>query len=97
MLSCNGLTLNYAIIIYNKSKSKIDIVREIAEELPVPPVISYFLCDSWYTTVKLSDAFIKKGFYTIGALKTNHVIFPCGIKQGISGFAPYIRKEEPVL
>lgn len=97
MLSCNGLTLNYAIIMYNKSKSKIDIVREIAEELPVPPVISYFLCDSWYTTGKLSDAFIKKGFYTIGALKTNRVIFPCGIKQGISSFALYLRKEDASL
>lgn len=97
MLSCNGLVLNYAVIMYNKSKSKIDIVREIAGELPVPPVISYFLCDSWYTTGKLSDAFIKKGFYTIGALKTNRVIFPCGIKQGINGFALHIRKEEASL
>ncbi len=97
ILSCNGLVLNYAIIMYNKSKSKIDIVRGIAQELPVPPVISYFLCDSWYTTGKLSDAFIKKGFYTIGALKTNRIIFPCGIKQGTSGFALYIHKEDTSL
>ena len=97
MLSCNGIVLNYAIIMYNKSKSKIDIVREIAEELPVPPVISYFLCDSWYTTGKLSEAFIKKGFYTIGALKTNRVLFPCGIKQGIRDFAVHIRKEDASL
>lgn len=97
MLSCNGFVLNYAIIMYNKSKSKIDIVRETAEELPVPPTISYFLCDSWYTTGKLSDAFIKKGFYTIGALKTNRIIFPCGIKQGINEFALYIHKEDTSL
>ena len=97
MLSCNGLVLNYAIVMYNKSKSKIDIVHEIAEELPVPPVISYFLCDSWYTAGKLSDAFIKKGFYTIGALRTNRIIYPCGIKQGISEFATYISKENTSL
>jgi len=42
MLSCNGLILNHAVIMYSKSKSKINIVLEIAEELPVPPVISYF-------------------------------------------------------
>ena len=68
MLSCNGIVLNYAIVMYDKSKSKVKIVQEIAEELPVPPVVSYFLCDSWYTCGDIMDAFIKKAFYTIGAL-----------------------------
>ena len=45
ILSCNGVSLNYAIILYNKSKSKIQIVQEIAEELPQAPAISYFLCE----------------------------------------------------
>ncbi len=57
MLSCNGIVLNYAIVMYDKSKSKIKIVQDIAEELSVPPVLSYFLCDSWYTSEKLMDAF----------------------------------------
>ncbi|MFR3140232.1 MAG: hypothetical protein ACLTPC_09710 [Lacrimispora saccharolytica] len=46
MLSCNGITLSYAVILYNKSRSKIQIVQEIVEELPAVPVISYFLCPS---------------------------------------------------
>lgn len=62
MLSCNGITLNYAVILYDKSKSKIQIVKEIAEELPIAPVVSYFLCDSWYTSSKVMDSFIRKGF-----------------------------------
>ena len=33
MLSCNGIVLNYAIVMYDKSKSKVKIVQEIAEEL----------------------------------------------------------------
>jgi len=94
MLSCNGTVLNYAVIMYDKSQSKIELVRKIAEELPTAPVVSYFLCDSWYTTGILSDAFIKKGYYTIGALKTNRVIYPCGIKQKISEFALHIHKED---
>lgn len=36
MLFCNGLILNYDIIMYNKSK--IDMVREIAGELLIPPI-----------------------------------------------------------
>ena len=44
MLSCNGIVLNYAFVMYDKSISKIDIVQNVAKELPAPPVMSYFLC-----------------------------------------------------
>lgn len=97
MLSCNGIMLDYAIVLYNKSKSKIQTVQEIAEELPVPPVISYFLCDSWYTSAKVMDAFLRKGFYTVGALKTNRIIYPCGIRQNISQFALHLRKTDTAV
>ena len=94
MLSCNGITLNYAIILYDKTKSKIKLVQEIAQELPVPPVLSYFLCDSWYTSQKVMDSFLVKGFLTIGALKSNRVIYPCGIKNSISSFAAFMRESD---
>ncbi len=97
MLSCNGIVLNYAIVLYDKSKSKVKIVQDIAAELPVVPVVSYFLCDSWYTCGDIMDAFIKKGFYTIGALKTNRVLYPCGIKQKVSEFALHLRKTDAAV
>ncbi len=94
MLSCNGIVLNYAIVMYDKSRSKIQIACDIADELPVPPAPSVFLCDCWYSCVKVMDAFQAKGFYTIGALKTNRVIFPFGIRQQIAQFAQFIRKTD---
>ena len=94
MLSCNGITLNYAVILYDKTRSKIQIVQDIASELPVAPVASYFLCDSWYTSAKVMDRFIQKGFYTIGALKTNRILYPCGIKQKANIFALHLRKTD---
>lgn len=94
MLSCNNIVLNYAIVMYDKTKSKVKIVQEIADELPVPPVISYFLCDSWYTCSSIMDTFIKKGFYTIGALKTNRILYPHGIKHRLSEFALHIRETD---
>lgn len=97
MFSCDDIVLNYAVVLYDKSKSKIKIVQDIADELPVLPVISYFLCDSWYTCGSLMDAFVKKGFYTIGALKTNRVVYPCGIKQKISEFALHLRKTDALV
>ena len=87
MLSCNGITLNYAIILYDKSKSKIQIVQEIASELPEPPTKSYFLCDSWYTCAKIVSAFRKKGFYTVGAFKTNRIVSLDGDKLQIGQLA----------
>ena len=83
MLSCNGMVLNYDFVLYNKSISKIDIVQNIAKELPVPLVLSYFLCDSWYVSEKVINTFAKQGFYTIGALKTNRMLYPWGIKTKI--------------
>ena len=94
MLSCNGITLHYAFVMYNKSVSKISIAENIAEELPAAPVISYFLCDCWYTSVTVMKKFLLKGFYTVGAVKTNRVIYPAGIKQQIKEFACHIRKSD---
>ena len=87
MLSCNGIVLNYAFVLYNKTISKVNIVQKIAQELPIPPVVSYFLCDSWYTSEKIINTFAAKGFHTIGALKTNRMLYPCGIKKKLREFA----------
>ena len=87
MLSCNGIVLNYAFVLYNKSISKIDIVQNIAKELPEPPGMSYFLCDCWYVSEKIINTFAGRGFHTIGALKTNRMLYPYGIKQKLSELA----------
>ena len=87
MLSCNGIVLNYAFVMYNKSISKTGIVQNIAKELPVPPVMSYFLCDCWYVSEEIINAFAAKGFHTIGALKTNRMLYPFGLKKKLSEFA----------
>ena len=87
MLSCNGIILNYAFVLYNKSISKIDIVQNIAKELPEPSVMSYFLCDWWYVSEKIINTFVQKGFHTIGALKTNRLLYPSGMKKKLSELA----------
>ena len=92
MLSCNGITLNYAIIMYDKSESKIKLVSKIASELPITPIISYLLCDSWYVCDKVMNSFIRRGFYTIGALKTNRIIYPSGVKCSVKQFAESLKE-----
>ena len=63
------------------------IVQNIAKELPVPPVMSYFLCDCWYVSEKIINTFAQKGFHTIGALKTNRLLYPSGMKKKLSELA----------
>ena len=93
LLACNGIVLNYAFVLYNKSISKIEIVETIAKELPVPPVLSYFLCDSWYTSEKIINAFAEKGFHTIGALKTNRNLYPYGMQKKLCEFAAILAEK----
>lgn len=94
MLACGELILNYAILLYDKSRSKIDLVSSIADVLPEPPNIGYLLYDSWYTCDKVMDAFIRKGFYTIAGLKTNRILHPCGIRTPLNEFASRLRKTD---
>ena len=72
---------------YNKSISKIDLVQNIAKELPVPPVMSYFLCDCWYVSEKIINTFAQRGFHTIGALKTNRLLYPSVMKKKLRELA----------
>lgn len=92
MLSCNNTTLNYAIIMYDKSVSKIDLVCQVASELPIFPTVSYLLCDSWYVCDKVIDSFIGREFYTVGALKTNRIVYPSEVKCSIRQFAEKLKE-----
>ncbi len=87
LMSFNRFALLYDTIRFDKSVSKLDIVKQIAEELPKAPIPSYFLCDSWYVCEKLVDTFIRKGFYTVGAIKTNRILYPYGVKMNVCDFA----------
>lgn len=81
MLSCNGIILNYAIVMYNKSESKIKIIQDIADKLPAPPVVSYFLCDSWYTCGNIMDAFIKRGSTLLAHLRQTASFIPAAYSR----------------
>lgn len=94
MLACGDMILNYAIALYDKSQSKIDLVCKIAAELPEPPSMGYLLCDSWYTCEKVMDAFIVKGFHTVAGLKTNRILYPCGVRTQLNKYAEKLRKTD---
>ena len=87
LLSCNGVTLEYTIEMYDKTVSKIGLVEQIARELPDAPNGGYLLCDSWYVCGDIIEVFAAKGFCTVGALKTNRVVYPGGMKMNVADLA----------
>lgn len=95
MIGCMGHTLNYDIQLYDKEKqSKIDYVMELSKALPIPPNKGYALFDSWFTCPKIFDAYATRGYHCIGAIKTNRIIYPQGIRINISNFAQHIKKSD---
>jgi hypothetical protein len=99
MVSCGKTALNYDIHRYDKSvQSKISYVQEAIGQLPVPETPAYVLADSWYTNAKIMDSSAARGYHFIGAMKTNRIIYPAGLRISISEFAAkYIEKNDVSL
>jgi hypothetical protein len=76
---------------------KIEQAAQIAASLPGAKQPAYALMDSWYTCKKLIDAFRAKGYHTIGALKTNRIIYPDGKRMSISMLASHIQRSDASL
>ena len=58
---------------------------------------AYFLCDCWYVSEKMINTFVQKGFHTIGALKTNRLLYPSGMKKKLSELAAGLSVTEKVF
>jgi hypothetical protein len=55
---------------------------------------NYLLIDSWYTLAKILLHDLVNGCHSIGGIKSNRVIYPAGIKIGVSKFSKHIRLNE---
>ena len=66
---------------------KIKKAVSVANSLPNLTKPGYVLMDSWYTCRDIVNAFSSKGYHTIGALKTNRVIYPKQTSIQIQDFA----------
>lgn len=95
ILSKGNHKLPYHMERYVKeSKSKIELAGEMIEELPISDGKDYVMYDSWFTNGELIKKAYKRGYNTIGALRTNRVIYPKGIGIQIKEFAKYVSKND---
>ncbi|GHV23970.1 transposase [Clostridia bacterium] len=87
MLTCGEITLNFDIHQYDKTQSKIEYIIEMAKQLPKCISSSYALMDSWFPCAEVIEAYEKQGYYCIGGLKKNRIIYPNGTRISIEQYA----------
>ncbi len=94
LVQCGDHSLIHDIHRYDKTKqSKIDDACDLAKTMPIPSRSGYALVDSWYTCSKLMNAYAARGYQLIGALKTNRILYPQGIRVRLDTFASYVNQE----
>ncbi|KKH60022.1 hypothetical protein DU75_04655, partial [Methanosarcina mazei] len=72
--------------------SKVDIAKNFITDFNAPSKCDkvYVLTDSWYSNKDIVYTSLQKGYHFIGAVKSNRLIEPKGIKLQLSQFAEYI-------
>lgn len=81
----------------NKSfKSKMQLAQELISSFVKPSNCHkvYALTDSWYTNGTIINECLKSGYHLIGAVKSNRIIAPKGIKIQLSQFTQHINPDE---
>lgn len=81
----------------DKTDSKIKLSVDLLGALPQVTQPAYVLCDSWYTSKKIIEAAFSGGMHVIGALKTNRIIYPAGIRIQVKEFATHIDEKNTDL
>jgi SRSO17 transposase len=85
------LKKDYCVKRGREFKSKVDFSINLLKQLDLQQKHpAYFLTDSWYTSPKLINEATRLGYQTIGALKSNRIFYPAGIRQKLSEFVQYI-------
>ena len=77
--------------------SKIQLSLDMMNQVPVLKQPTYLLCDSWYTSRTIIEAALSKGTHVIGALRTNRILYPQGIRTQAKQFATHIHKKDTDL
>lgn len=99
MLKTRDQAYPYEFQLFHKetTESKINLSIDRIKRIPSFQQPVYLLCDSWFTSRSIIEAALSKGIHVIGALKTNRILYPQGIRIQAKEFATHIQEEETDL
>ena len=95
--SMDGDFLCHGFEIYDKTRSKIELARDLISRLPEAGAVSYAVFDIWYANRNIIPEFWAKGYETVCALKTNRVVYPAGHRIQIKEFSKLVEENECCL
>lgn len=88
LASSGGLSLVYSLKrCCPENGTKIDMTKAAIQSLPQTDQSVYVLMDSWYTNPGILDICREKAFHLIGAMKTNRILYPNGVKMSAADYA----------
>jgi hypothetical protein len=90
LVRCGNHCLPFAFRLYTKGVSRIELAKEMLQQLPALDVPAYLLMDAWYTCADLLDAAAKQGLQVVSGLKTNRILYPAGISVAANQFASHM-------
>lgn len=74
--------------------SKVDLAKELIQTCDPIDDRMYVLGDSWYSNEKVISACDRRGFFYIGGLKMNAIVYPWGHRSSVKMLAHSLRPED---
>lgn len=84
-----GLYFGYYVKDYKKYSDSLNITEHLLKQDYGHQAVAVML-SCWYTSEKIINTFAAGGFHTIGALKTNRMLYPFGFKKKLNEFAAFL-------
>ena len=73
--------------------TKVDMTLEVVDSILETERPVYVLMDSWYTNASVWNKCREKKFHLIGAMKTNRILYPNGVRTSASDYASTVTKD----
>ena len=74
--------------------TKVDMTVEVIDTIQESKIPIYILMDSWYTNAQVWNKSMEKKCHLIGAMKTNRILYPNGVRTSASDYASTLTQDQ---
>ena len=74
--------------------TKVDMTVEVIDSIQESEIPIYVLMDSWYTNADVWNKCKEKKCHLIGAMKTNRILYPNGVRTSASDYASILTQDQ---
>ena len=93
--STGSSTLCYSLRRCRKEHgTKVDMTLEVIDSIQKSEIPIYILMDSWYTNANVWNKCKAKKCHLIGAMKTNRILYPNGVRTSANDYASILKQDQ---